>query len=92
MTVRNIRAGDGVREVSVWNASLAVEIKAFVEAVEYDQDEEPLMAPVRPTSRMRGCGGLVDAAFGNHRGPGGNGRTRTSRACRRAVSGPHGWR
>jgi transposase len=45
-----------VRDVSLWNAVLGVE-KTVFEALEYDQEQDLLVARLRPTRRARGrCG------------------------------------
>jgi len=45
-----------VRDVSLWREMLGVE-KTVIERVEFDEDEEVLVARVRPTKRERGrCG------------------------------------
>ena len=46
-----------MRDVSLWNAVLGVENKTVLESVEFDEDEDLVVARVRPTSRNRGrCG------------------------------------
>ena len=45
-----------MRDVSLWREMLGVE-KTVIERVEFDEDEEVLVARVRPTKRERGrCG------------------------------------
>jgi transposase len=46
-----------VRDVSLWNEVLGVE-KTVFEAVEYDQEQDLVVARVRPTKRARGRCGL----------------------------------
>jgi transposase len=46
-----------VRNISLWNEVLGVENTVF-EAVEYDQEQDLLVARVRPTKRARGRCGL----------------------------------
>jgi transposase len=46
-----------VRDVSLWSALLGVE-KTVFEGLEYDQDEDLVVARVRPTRRVRGRCGL----------------------------------
>ena len=54
--VRNCRAENGVRNARLWRALLGVE-KTVIEGLEYDEDEDVLVARVRPTASARGrCG------------------------------------
>ena len=63
-----------MRDVSLWNALLGVENKTVLESVEFDQDEELLVARVRPTSRARGRCGLCGRRCPGY--DGGEGRRR----------------
>jgi transposase len=63
-----------VRDVSLWNALLGVENKTVLESVEFDQDEDLLVARVRPTSRARGRCGLCGRRCPGY--DGGEGRRR----------------
>ena len=44
-----------MRDVSLWREMLGVE-KTVIERVEFDEDEEVLVARVRPTKRQAGDG------------------------------------
>ena len=63
-----------MRDVSLWNALLGVENKTVLESVEFDQDEELVVARVRPTSRARGRCGLCGRRCPGY--DGGEGRRR----------------
>jgi len=54
--VRNRRAENGVRNATLWRALLGVE-KTVVEEIEFDEDEQLLVAHVRPRKRAQSrCG------------------------------------
>ncbi len=56
-----------MRDVSVWREMLGVE-KAVIERVEFDEDEELLVARVRPTSASRPLRGVSATQPGLRRG------------------------
>ena len=59
-----------MRDVSLWGALLGVE-KTVIEALEYDEDAEVVVAHVRPSSRARGrCGVCRRRAAGYDAGSG----------------------
>ena len=62
---RNRGAENGVQNATLWRALLGVE-KTVVEDIEFDEDEELLVAHVRPRARARARGrcGLVPPAAG----------------------------
>ena len=64
-----------MRDVSLWNGVLGVE-KTVFESWEYDQDEDVLVARVRPTRRARGRCGLCRRPCPGYDGGDGRGRWR----------------
>ena len=62
-----------MRDVSLWNGVLGVE-KTVFESVEYDQEQDLLVARVRPTKRARGRCGLCHRQCPGY--DGGDGRRR----------------
>jgi len=65
-----------VRDVSLWRGVLGVE-KTVVEAVEFDEDAEVVVARVRPTKRARGRCGICRRPSPGYDGGAGRRRWRT---------------
>jgi len=60
-----------VLSVSVWRATLGVDAKTVVEAVDYDEDAEAIVASVQPRrATKRRCGRCGPRAAGYDRGDG----------------------
>jgi hypothetical protein len=60
-----------VLSVSVWRATLGVDARTVVEAVDYDEDAEAIVAYVRPRrATKRRCGRCGARAAGYDRGEG----------------------
>ena len=69
-----------MRSARVWRALLGVE-KAVIEDLEFDEDEQLLIARVRPSRRARGrCGICVRPARGTTAGTAGGGGGRWTSA------------